>query len=142
MRFVVSLLVVLAAAGCGGSAARSAAPATPAPTEEATRAPEDVAAVLSDSIGLLYCEDDPKAAWCKSIAKDGDAYAVEVDGNSVFIRSKLKDNAKGRDTAAEICTSIAAANFDEQGEPLGIDHVHVFNAAGDKELAKCNRPGY
>jgi len=101
-----------------------------------------VAAILNDSIDLLYCGEAPKPKWCASIARRGKAYNIEVDGNSVFIIAKLTNSSKSRATAAAMCADIAAANFDADAKPLGLDHFHVFDKNGDKELADCNRPGY
>ncbi len=110
-RLVLALAILLA--GCGGVAAPTPAP-LPTPTPEPTRSDAEIAAVLSATVDEVYCGSEPKPAWCKAIAKAGKAYAIEVDGTTVFVGSKLPNSAAGKKLATSMCQDLAATHFDEK----------------------------
>ena len=138
-RLVLALAILLA--GCGGVAAPTPAP-LPTPTPEPTRSDAEIAAVLSATVDEVYCGSEPKPAWCKAIAKAGKAYAIEVDGTTVFVGSKLPNSAAGKKLATSMCQDLAATHFDENANDLGVVHFHVFDGTGSEIIGECEIPGY
>jgi hypothetical protein len=138
---IVLALIVTGCAGAGGTATPTAPPsaptAAPTATPEPTRAPADIVAVLGDSVDVLYCTDDPKADWCASLARKAKLYNIDVQATSVFIATKLADNAEGRQLADWMCRDIAALHYDENAVDLGVRQFHVLDKTGQIELAKC-----
>ncbi len=131
------IVVGLVVAGCAGPAERTGPTAAPTATPLPTRAPADIAAEIGDSVDGLYCTDDPKADWCASLARKGRLYNIDVQATSVFIATKLADDANGRQLADWMCRDIAALHYDENAVDLGVRQFHVLDGTSQIELAKC-----
>lgn len=126
---VVMALVILT--GCGG--AETPAPTTrPDPAAEPTRAPAEIVRIVDESIDLLYCGEDPKPEWCAALTVTDDGYDIGVDGMLLAIGTHALSAA----LAEDLCSSLSAAHFDEDGVDLGYRTVAVVGP-GQKELASC-----
>lgn len=134
---VVALLLV----ACAG-ASPTPVSAPPTPTPAATRTNAEIAAILSDSVDVVFCAEAPKPSWCSQIRKNGKLYAIEVDGTTVFVGSKLPNTKAGKKAALAMCKDLAPLHFDDDAKDLGVAHFHVFDASGEQILAECNIPGY
>lgn len=117
-------LVLASAVACAASAPpASKAPATPAPTTDAR-----VRAEIIDSIGVVYCDTAPVAAWCDQLFLTDGKPTVEVTGTSVFVTMQQRTPEA---LAMSACKAIAAAHFDSDTKDLGFRHVHVrYGSAG------------
>lgn len=137
MRRFSVILVAVFLAGCG-----AAATPTPRPTAtpEPTRSPAQIAAIISDSIDLLYCAEEPSPDWCGNLVGKPGAYAVEVDDDLVQIRMTFKSDKKGEAAAMKACQNIAVAHFDDNAEPLGVTEYWVLDKGGETILAMCFIP--
>lgn len=138
-RLVLTLAILLV--GCG-AAATPTPTSLPTPTPAPTRTDAEIAAVLSAGVDDVYCGSKPKPNWCSAIGKADKAYAIEVDGTTVFVGSKLPNSAAGKKLATSMCRDLAATHFDENGNDLGVVHFHVFDGTGSEIIADCNIPGY
>ena len=87
------------------------------------------AAILEDSIGIVYCDEEPKPEWCSAYQ------SLEVEDGWAYISSSLG----GGDAAfAEgMCADIAAVTYDDDAELIGVTDVQIY-AAGGQALADCD----
>lgn len=117
-------LAALLITGCGGAPAATVTPpaaATPAPSE---RTDDERAALMRDSIELVYGTDPQPDWWSYLNIVDGEIDLL-TDGNSLFVAAPSIPD----DLAQRMCQDIAAVVFDADAEPIGIRHVHIMSSA-------------
>jgi hypothetical protein len=133
-------LAALALAGCVGPDPNGSRP-EPTPSFEAPTVPTvpdgytpaEQTAILTESIGLVYCDTAPSPDWCANFIR------VEVDTwGWANVYSRFTGRLAGDPERAEsMCTAIAAATYDDDAEPIGVHDVMVFGSLGDV-LADCD----
>jgi hypothetical protein len=93
------------------------------------------AAILIENIDQMYGSEPPDWWPALFVADDG-ALDVTVEDGWARVGAVLPTDAASIAVAEAMCRDIAAIAHDENGEPVGLDHVMIVNNLAP--LADCD----
>jgi len=126
----VALLFVLAACSSPDPTPEpTPEPAEPTPTPGRYTDAEQ-AALLDESIGIVYCDTTPSPEWC------GVYRELVVEDRWAYVLTTLSEGDE--EFADSMCRDIATVTYDDEAQPIGVTDVLIYAADGENALADCD----
>jgi hypothetical protein len=139
---LVAALVAISA--CGGSpvtpdpiatSSSTRTPSTPRPTP-IERSDAKKEALVRETIGLLFCDEQPRSDWCQWLRRDDGQAVVKVKGTNLTVAVR---SATPVGLAEQLCRDLAYASFDDKALLIGYVTVDV-EAGPSRFIAECFVP--